>query len=808
MSLKEKRESSVLSDIVELLFALLSIFFLLSLLSYSKSDPSYSNIIFSRYEDSVHNLFGKTGAYTAGLLGTIFGWTCLFIPFLFAYCAILLHRAKHSLSSRFAPVAGFIYGVCIIFCASALSGLVTDMDFYFSGQKAGGAIGAIGSSFLASIVGKVGGILIFSFLIIAFLMLLFSVSFSDMGRMFVAIKEKLASKKADKAKNNVKKLKNIEKKGAIKNFFLRIGRFIKSKFASIFDKSEDESFDELHHTNGQKEKQKEADIDYEELGDTPLFKGAFLSKNKLDDKKIEEDDDLYDEIPANLYNKPNKNENINKPVPKPVANLDEEMPEPIMGVAKKVEKAHFVSYDIPLSILKDTDKKGIVHESKEELKAKSELLTQKLNDFGVTGQVRAIRPGPVVTMFEFEPAPGIRISRIATLEGDLALNMSALSIRIIAPIPGKNAVGIEIPNKNREGVFIKELLHTKEFSSSQSPLTVALGKDTEGEAYFADISKMPHLLVAGTTGSGKSVGINTMICSILYKSSPDKVKFIMIDPKMVELSIYQGIPHLLAPVVTDSRLAPSVLKNVVAEMTRRYGMLAEKKVRNIEGYNDVIKNEEDISPMCYLVVVVDEFADLMMVSGKDVETSIARIAQMARAVGIHLIIATQRPTANVITGLIKSNMPARLAFKVSQKNDSRVILDQNGADALLGQGDSLFIRPGTSEPIRIHGAFVSDGEVRDIVEYLNNKYGEPEYDMTMVQEVKEGSSGNNEEDKDDRYDEALELVYDKGMASISMIQRHLKIGYNRAARIVEYMENEGVVGASDGTAKPREVIRR
>lgn len=807
MTLKAKSESSVFNDIIELLFALLSIFFLLSLISYSKSDPSYSNIIFSRYEDSVQNLFGKTGAYTAGLLGTIFGWASLFIPFLFAYCAILLHRGKLGLSSRFAPVAGFIYGVSIIFCVSALSGLVTDVDLYFSGQKAGGAIGAIGSSFLASVVGKVGGILIFAFFIIAFVMLLFSVSFSDMGRMFGAIKEKLSRKKIDKAKNNVKKLKNIEKKGILKRFFLGIGGFIKSKFANIFSKPENEDeFDEQYNPTDKKVTQASAKIDYEELGDTPLFKGAFISKNPLNDRNIE-DDDLYDEIPANIHNKPSKSVNVNSPASEPVGVVEEKL-EPIIGVAKKVEKAHFISYNIPLNILKEPDRKGIVHESKEELKAKSELLIQKLNDFGVTGNVRAIRPGPVVTMFEFEPAPGIRISRIATLEDDLALNMSALSIRIIAPIPGKNAVGIEIPNKNREGVFIKELLQTKEFSSSQSPLTVALGKDTEGEAFFADISKMPHLLVAGTTGSGKSVGINTMICSILYKSSPDKVKFIMIDPKMVELSIYQGIPHLLAPVVTDSRLASSVLKNVVAEMTRRYGMLAESKVRNIEGYNDFIKKQEGVEPMCYLVVVVDEFADLMMVSGKDVETSIARIAQMARAVGIHLIIATQRPTANVITGLIKSNMPARLAFKVSQKNDSRVILDQNGADALLGQGDSLFIRPGTSEPIRIHGAFVSDSEVRDIVEYLNNKYGEPEYDMTLVQEVKEGSSGGNEDDKDERYDEALELVYDKGMASISMIQRHLKIGYNRAARIVEYMENEGVVAASDGTAKPREVIRR
>lgn len=840
MSVKEKRESVVLHDILQLLFALLGIFFLLSLISYSKNDPSYSNIVFSRYEDSVGNLFGKAGAYTAGLLGTVFGWACLLVPFIFVYVSILLYRAKKSLSSRFAPLAGFIYGVCIVCCLSVISGLVARGDIYFSGQKAGGAIGAIGASFVASIMGKVGGIVVFVFLIIAFAMLLFSVSFSDMGRMFVAIKEKFSRNKPEKIKNNLKKVNSEPKENILVRFFSAVAGFIKSKVKSIFEKKEDDSdHDFIDDTKGMRDNSKIDGVDYDEIGDKPLFKKTYFTEKSLKDDDNDDDDyeqnsdeaiERYyqgfprkdettpftqknnpyeDDIKDNLDAEPGASSHAFGRLLKTADNSAEENDsnEPVMLEAKTVKKAAFVNYSLPIGLLKEPDK-SVVHESREELKAKSELLIQKLNDFGVTGVVRAIQPGPVVTMFEFEPAPGIRISKIATLENDLALNMSALSIRIIAPIPGKNAVGIEIPNKNREGVSIKELLQTKEFAESKSALTVALGKDTEGRPYFTDIAKMPHLLVAGTTGSGKSVGINTMICSIIYKSSPDKVKFIMVDPKMVELSVYQGIPHLLAPVVTDPRLAASVLKNVVAEMTKRYTMLAEKKVRNIEGYNEVVIKDKSAEPMSYLVVIVDEFADLMMVSGKDVEISIARIAQMARAVGIHLIIATQRPTANVITGLIKSNMPARLSFKVSQKNDSRVILDQNGADTLLGQGDSLFIRPGTSEPIRVHGAFVSDGEVRDITKYLQDKYGEPEYDMTIVQEVKESGSGADEDEKDERYEEALDLVYEKGMASISMIQRHLKIGYNRAARIVEYMEKDGVVGASDGTAKPREVIRR
>ncbi|AEI15916.1 cell division protein FtsK/SpoIIIE [Flexistipes sinusarabici DSM 4947] len=468
---------------------------------------------------------------------------------------------------------------------------------------------------------------------------------------------------------------------------------------------------------------------------------------------------------------------------------------------ENVKKAR---YSIPLNLLEESEKISFA-ESEAELRQKGKILEEKLHDFGVNGHIREIKPGPVVTLYEFEPAPGVKVNKISNLENDLALAMSAVSVRIIAPIPGKSVVGIELPNKRRAAVSLRELINTKDFAKPESQLTIILGKDIAGKPYITDLTKMPHLLIAGTTGSGKSVSVNTIICSIIYKSSPENVKFVMVDPKMVELSVYEDIPHLAAPVVTDPRKAANVLKNVVEEMENRYTLLADNRVRNIDSYNEKASKSSEMEKMPYLVVVVDEFADLMIVAGKEVEQSIMRIAQMARAVGIHLILATQRPSVNVITGIIKANMPARLSFRVSSKTDSRTILDQNGAETLLGKGDSLFIPPGHSDPVRIHGCFVSEWEVNNIVTYLK-KLGTPEYNMDLVKEDDPDAGDVDETEKDEKYYEALDLVQKKGTASISMVQRYLRIGYNRAARIIEIMEKEGVITPSDGTSKPREVI--
>lgn len=460
--------------------------------------------------------------------------------------------------------------------------------------------------------------------------------------------------------------------------------------------------------------------------------------------------------------------------------------------------------------------------SEDELTALSLLLEQRLKEFGVTVKVEAVQPGPVVTRFEVLPAPGVKVSQINNLSKDLARVLSVKSVRVVDIIPGKSVVGIEIPNEEREVVSFREVISSSEFQNSKSPLTVALGKDIAGKTVVADIGKMPHLLVAGTTGSGKSVGVNSMILSLLYKSTPEEVRLIMVDPKMLELSIYEDIPHLLTPVVTDMSEAANALRWCVFEMDRRYQLMAKLGVRNIAGYNAKVKGAIDdgepltdplyqqpanfghemseppptLQPLPFIVVVVDEFADMIMVVGKEVEQLIARIAQKARAAGIHLILATQRPSVNVITGLIKANIPTRISFMVNTKIDSRTILDQGGGEQLLGMGDMLYMPPGTGSPKRVHGAFMSDEEVHSVVKFVKSQ-GEPQYLESVTQANQADKAANNtlEEDaeQDLLYDQIVAFVIENKRVSVSLVQRQFKIGYNRAARIVEAMEAAGVV---------------
>lgn len=458
----------------------------------------------------------------------------------------------------------------------------------------------------------------------------------------------------------------------------------------------------------------------------------------------------------------------------------------------------------------------------------SRLLELKLSDFGVTVQVVAAYPGPVITRYEVQPAPGVKASRISGLASDLARSLAVVSVRVVEVIPGKSVIGVEIPNDLRQTVYFSELVASSSFQAADSPLSLALGHDISGQAVVVDLARMPHLLVAGTTGSGKSVGINAMLLSLLFKASPDAVRLIMIDPKMLELSVYEGIPHLLSPVVTDMKEAANALRWCVAEMERRYQLMAALGVRNIAGFNDRVRQGRacgepladplyqpvfgEEAPMLatlpFIVVVIDEFADMMMIVGKKVEELIARIAQKARAAGIHLVLATQRPSVDVITGLIKANVPTRISFQVSSKIDSRTIIDQGGAEQLLGHGDMLYLPPGTSVPIRVHGAFVSDDEVHRVVADWNRR-GHPDYIEAILSGAGEGpgdgGSLDHDAEGDPLYDEAVAFVTESRKASISSVQRKLKIGYNRAARMIESMEMAGVI-SSAGTNGNREVI--
>ena len=531
--------------------------------------------------------------------------------------------------------------------------------------------------------------------------------------------------------------------------------------------------------------------------------------------------------------------------PQPV--IEEIDPTPKKAKPKKVEQTHFEFSKLkpdgkfqlpPFTLLAEAPQKDM-RVKRDHLVTNSRILEKKLADFGVEGRVVEVMPGPVITMYELEPASGVKINRITNLSDDLALALMAPSIRILAPIPGKSVIGIEIPNLKREPVFLKDVLDNDAFTASPLRLPIALGVDFVGTPVIADLAKMPHLLIAGTTGSGKSVALNAMICSILFKAQPDDIKFLMVDPKRLELSSYEGIPHLMHPVVVDPKKASQVLRWTVEEMERRYKVISALGVKSIDAYNEMIlagpkgkmnavfkdlKNETrpdaDVADsstqntplfqhvkLPYIVVVIDELADLMMVASRDVEESLTRLAQMARAAGIHLILATQRPSVDVITGLIKANFPTRISFKVSSKIDSRTIIDQPGAEQLLGAGDMLFIPPGTSKLSRIHGAYVSDDEISRIVDFIKMQ-AQPTYDASIEKFEFESAQTQHDEDGDDeKYDEAVALVGELGQASISLVQRYMKIGYNRAARMIEQMEREGIVGPSDG-AKPRKVLIR
>ncbi|WP_303903158.1 DNA translocase FtsK [Thiohalomonas denitrificans] len=738
------------------LTAALAAYLLISLSSYHPTDPGWSH---SGGEGPVANWGGQAGAWFADIFLYLFGHMAFLFPIMVAYAGWLLFRGGSGVEEQASAAQLGLRGLGFVVTLASGAGLAF-LHFEFDPASvpltAGGVLGDVVGRGLASVVSFLGATL---FLLALFL---------SGATLFTGISW----------------LRVIDATGALT---LRIANRIVEQVASIPDRVA------ARKARREREQVRET-AQKRQSGRIPPTIGA-LPKPK-----------------------PSEREQKERQVPLFEPNANAALPSLALLDAVTGPK-HSIS--------------------RESLEAMSRLVEMKLQDFGIEVVVEAVHPGPVITRFELQPAPGVKVSQISNLSKDLARSLSAISVRVVEVIPGKTTVGLEIPNENREIVQLAECFKSPTYDKAGSPLTLALGKDINGQVAVADLAKMPHLLVAGTTGSGKSVAINAMILSLLYNASPRDVRMIMVDPKMLELSVYEGIPHLLAPVVTDMKDASNALRWCVAEMERRYKLMASLGVRNINGYNRKVREaiearqpikdptwqplvpdapelEEqrpDLEPLPYIVVVVDELADMMMVVGKKVEELIARLAQKARAAGVHLILATQRPSVDVLTGLIKANIPTRIAFQVSSRIDSRTILDQMGAEALLGHGDMLYLPPGQAVPTRVHGAFVDDHEVHNVVEDLKRR-GEPNY----LDEILEGNSGGAEillpgekssggggDESDPLYDEAVQIVAETRRASISGVQRRLKIGYNRAARMVEDMERAGIVGPLQSNGS-REVL--
>ncbi len=674
-----------------------------------------------------------------------------------------------------------------------LSELVKDAYFLGTQSKGGGAIGAVAAVPLAKMLGDIGAVILCIGIVIILLVFTFGINLSEIINMFAEKayekRDRRMQRKAemieDEEETPLQRRKRLKQERKAQAEFMKIQKDektpmdnqIKINFGGrIVDSADDNGLKKYDHSQDDLE---------------PLTKQSKLKQQVHDTKAM--DPDVID---SNLFKEVEEEKEDKK---KAVLQLEH---------AQIVEDEHY-EYP-PVELLSKPSKKTIKGGAKA-LTDTATKLQRTLYSFGVSAKVENVTVGPAITRYELKPAEGVRVSKIANLSDDIALNLAAETIRIEAPIPGKQAVGIEVPNKEKEMVHFREVLDSDEFRNNKSKLTVGLGKDVAGNVQLADIAKMPHVLIAGSTGSGKSVCINTIITSIIYNAKPSEVKFVMVDPKVVELSVYNGIPHLLIPVVTDPKKAAGALAWAVQEMDDRYNKFAEHGVRDLVGYNKAIEKSNEQGKLPQIVIIIDELADLMMVAKNDVEDAICRLAQKARAAGMHLVIATQRPSVDVITGLIKANVPSRIAFAVSSQVDSRTILDSIGAEKLLGKGDMLFFPAGSSKPSRVQGAFVSDDEVEKIVDFIKSN-GTATYSEDILDSIensnktdKEIAQGQDDDDVDPFLMDAIQTVVETGQASTSFIQRRFKVGYARAGRIIDQMEERGVISGYQGS-KPREVL--
>ena len=741
-------------------------------------------------------IYGKSGIIGIKLneiLGGMIGIIKYILPIgIFAVSIKVACEDKEYLTSKLMQYAIFLISIAVLISVCQINAkelLIIDRemseivrDAYITGTTSGGggALGAILAVPLAKLLSPIGAMILCIGVVIMFAVFTFGINISEMINNFM---EKTEENRENK----------LERKQQLKEERLKAREDILKQKNSQKDILRREALQD-NSTDGEQIK-----INFGgRLVDEEPPKG----RKKYDHK----DDDLVPLTKSSIQ--PDVIENN-------LFKQEEEKKEDKTKEVLQLEHAMIVedeNYEYPpLEILSKPPKKALKGGAKA-LTDTAAKLQKTLYSFGVSAKVENVSVGPAITRYELKPAEGVRVSKIANLADDIALNLAAETIRIEAPIPGKQAVGIEVPNKEKEAVHLREVLESDEFQNNKSKLTVALGKDVAGEVQLADIAKMPHVLIAGSTGSGKSVCINTIITSIIYNSKPSEVKMVMVDPKVVELSVYNGIPHLLIPVVTDPKKAAGALAWAVQEMDNRYNLFATKGVRDLKGYNKAIEKEEGQGKLPQIVIIVDELADLMMVAAKVVEEAICRLAQKARAAGMHLVIATQRPSVDVITGLIKANVPSRIAFAVSSQIDSRTILDSVGAEKLLGKGDMLFFPSGAPKPVRVQGAFVSDDEVEKIVDFIKQN-GTATYSEDILETIENGNKSDKElmqeQAEDDETDpflnDAIEAVIEQGQASTSFVQRRFKVGYARAGRIIDQMEERGIISGYQGS-KPREVL--
>ena len=778
---KKRKKTASRLDIAVVILIVLSI--LLAVLIYTKS--------------------GTIGIKLNEILGGIMGLMQYVLPIGGLAIAIkLASDGREEITSKLIQYGIALISLAIVFSvfqissgeldsSKEMSEVVKDAYYYGTQSHGGGAVGAVGGVILAKLLGNVGAIIFCIGVAVILLVFTFGINLSDIINMFM---DKIEEKREERFERKEELAKEREKENyetpSQRRKRLREERKAKMEMAKLEKEEKDHMEDQIKINFGgrivesgdEKTGLKKYDHSNDDL--EPLTKDS--------KKKVEIQPDVID---SNLFKQVEEQKEDKK---KEVLQLEHSV---------VVEDEHY-EYP-PVELLSKPGKKTLKGGAKA-LTDTATKLQKTLYSFGVSAKVENVSVGPAITRYELKPAEGVRVSKIANLADDIALNLAAETIRIEAPIPGKQAVGIEVPNKEKEVVHFREIIESKEFKSNKSKLTIGLGKDVAGNVELADIAKMPHVLIAGSTGSGKSVCINTIITSIVYNAKPSEVKFVMVDPKVVELSVYNGIPHLLIPVVTDPKKAAGALAWAVQEMDDRYNKFAEKGVRDLKGYNKAIEKENEFGKLPQIVIIIDELADLMMVAKNDVEDAICRLAQKARAAGMHLVIATQRPSVDVITGLIKANVPSRIAFAVSSQVDSRTILDTIGAEKLLGKGDMLFFPAGAPKPARVQGAFVSDDEVEKIVSFIKSN-GTANYSEDILESIENNNRTDKEiaETQDDDTDpflmDAIQTVVETGQASTSFIQRKFKVGYARAGRIIDQMEERGVISGYQGS-KPREVL--